>query len=174
MKQYFIKTNRLGFSNWENGDLNLAASLWGEPEVTRYLCADGVFSSKDIQNRLMTEISNYEKYGVQYYPVFTLTDDQLAGCCGFRPFDIDAGIYEFGIHLRKNFWHKGYGYEAGTAAIRHGFCTLHMDRIFAGHHPENFISKALLTKLGFQYMGDNYYEPTGLYHPSYELKNSSL
>lgn len=42
--------------------------------------------------------------------------------------------------------------------------------LIAGHHPENKASANLLSKLGFKYIGDKYYEPTGLYHPSYEMK----
>ncbi|MBE6011459.1 MAG: N-acetyltransferase, partial [Lachnospiraceae bacterium] len=34
-------------------------------------------------------------------------------------------------------------------------------------------SEKLLTKLEFQYIGKHFYEPTGLYHPSYELVNYS-
>ena len=174
MRQYFIQTKRLGFSHWENEDLNLAISLWGEPEVTRYICAKGVFSIEEIQIRLMTEIANYKNYHVQYYPVFTLGSGELVGCCGFRPFDVELGAYEIGFHLRKEFWHRGFGYEAGTAAIKYGFDALRMNKLLAGHHPENIASRALLAKLGFQYIGDNYYEPTGLYHPSYELTNYPL
>ena len=46
---------------------------------------------------------------------------------------------------------------------------LNATAIFAGHNPKNTASCYVLEKLGFQYIGDEYYEPTGLYHPSYEL-----
>lgn len=170
MRQYFLETERLGFSNWSLNDGALAASLWGEPEVTRYICASGMFSPEDIQERLRKEVDTYQLHHVQYYPVFELTSGKLAGCCGFRPFESEKNIYELGFHLRKEFWHKGYGFEAGTAAIQYGFHILHMDEIRAGHHPDNAASRTLLTKLGFQYIGDTYYAPTGLNHPSYRLK----
>lgn len=32
--------------------------------------------------------------------------------------------------------------------------------------------KNLLGNLGFTYIGDKFYEPTGLYHPSYEMQKS--
>lgn len=43
-----------------------------------------------------------------------------------------------------------------------------------GHHPENEASRKILTKLGFKYLEKKYYEPTGLYHPSYELINDRM
>lgn len=46
MREYFMKTGRLGFSVWEKDDLELAKLLWGEPEVTRLICALGYFPGK--------------------------------------------------------------------------------------------------------------------------------
>lgn len=58
MRKFFLETERLGFSHWEEGDLPLARQLWGEAEVTRYICASGVFSPGEIEARLRTEIDN--------------------------------------------------------------------------------------------------------------------
>lgn len=61
--------------------------------------------------------------------------------------------------------------------IIYGFEILKADKLFAGHNPNNKASQKVLQKLGFVYIGDEFYEPTGLYHPSYELinmKNTSL
>lgn len=66
MRKFFLETERLVFSHWEEGDLPLARQLWGEAEVTRYICASGVFSPGEIEARLRTEIDNNKKYGVQY------------------------------------------------------------------------------------------------------------
>jgi len=41
--------------------------------------------------------------------------------------------------------------------------------LFAGHNPNNTNSRKVLEKLGFTYVGDEFYEPTGLYHPSYKF-----
>ena len=70
MRKFFLETERLVFSHWEEGDLPLARQLWGEAEVTRYICASGVFSPEEIEARLRAEIDNNKKFGVQYFPVF--------------------------------------------------------------------------------------------------------
>ena len=54
------------------------------------------------------------------------------------------------------------------------FTALNTERLFAGHNPNNIASKKVLEKLCFQYIGDVFYEPTGLFHPSYELHNSRI
>ena len=51
--------------------------------------------------------------------------------------------------------------------IGYAFETLHANRLFAGHNPNNTASAGVLKRLGFIYIGDEFYAPTGLYHPSY-------
>lgn len=169
MREYFLKTNRIGFSIWTNEDSTLAETLWGEPEVTHFICASGVFTEQEIKDRLNLEIENYEKYGAQYFPIFELGSEKLIGCCGLRPYKNEKDIYEIGFHLRKEYWRKGFGFEAASAMIQYGLSVLHAKGLKAGHHPMNTASKGLLEKLGFCYEADYYYEPTGLYHPSYYL-----
>lgn len=169
MRAYFMKTNRIGFSKWKSGDLDLATQLWGEKEVTRFICATGSFTQQDIINRLHTEILNDELYHIQYWPIFELTTNELIGCCGIRPFSSETNSYEIGLHLRKKYWGLGYGIEAAKAVIDYSFAKLEGNKLYAGHHPLNVASEKLLKKLGFCYIGTSFYEPTGLYHPSYEL-----
>lgn len=51
--------------------------------------------------------------------------------------------------------------------MRYAFENLQAKAIFVGHNPNNKASKKLIKKLGFTYTHDEFYEPTGLYHPSY-------
>lgn len=171
-REFFLKTERIGFSKWTQNDLALAQLLWGNPAVTRYICADGTFSINDIVKRLNTEILNDSLYHVQYWPIFDSAENDLIGCCGLRPYQADE--YEIGFHLRPEFWGRGYAQESAGAVIEYAFTVLKADKLFAGHHPDNNKSRKLLSKLGFIYIGDEFYEPTGLYHPSYELENFRL
>jgi len=166
-REFFLKTHRIGFSKWSPEDGALATLLWGNPEVTRFICATGVFSPEDIAARLEKEIENEENFGVQYWPIFDLKSGELIGCCGLRPYN--ETLYEIGFHLRPDFWRQGYAVEAANAAIDYAFKELHTDGLFAGHNPKNIASKHVLGKLGFQYIRDEFYAPTGLYHPSYEM-----
>jgi RimJ/RimL family protein N-acetyltransferase len=168
VRTYFLKTDRIGFSGWTETDLPLAQSLWGDPQVTKYICASGSFSKSDIENRLGRELDNQEQFGIQYWPVFELASGALIGCCGLRPYGQKQ--YELGFHLRPRFWGQGLATEAAGAVIKYAFDTLQADSLFAGHNPHNVNSAKVLKKLGFSYVGDAFYAPTGLNHPSYLLK----
>lgn len=171
-REFFITTDRIGFSEWKKDDIKLAELLWGDPDVTRFICASGKFSANDITTRLEKEINNYAEYHVQYWPIFEIVSNELIGCCGLRPYN--EGKYEIGFHLRPKFWGQGYAMEAAKAVIDYAFSVLKAEGLFAGHNPNNIASSKVLRKLGFSYIGDEFYEPTGLYHPSYELKQSAF
>ncbi len=167
-RDYFMQSIRLGFSQWREDDASLAERLWGNPLVTKYICASGKFSAQEITSRLNQEITNGRAYNIEYWPLFELAADEFIGCCGLRPYKEKE--YETGIHLLPEFWGKGYATEAVTAVIHYAFTALGAEKLFAGHNPKNTASRQMLKKVGFEYIGDHYYAPTGLYHPSYELR----
>jgi len=84
-----------------------------------------------------------------------------------RPYDSENSILEMGIHLKEKYWGKRFAQEACSMVIEYAFNTLGVNALFAGHNPKNTASAHLLKKLGFIYKHDEFYPPTGLYHPSY-------
>jgi len=170
--RYFLRSARLGFRWWEAPDLELAESLWGDPEVTRLI--GGPFPLEQIHQRLEQEIAGAKSNRMQYWPIFLLSNDDFAGCCGLRPYRPAGSIFEIGFHLRRAHWGQGYAQEAARVVIEHAFTSLGAKALFAGHHPENETSKRLLEKLGFRYERDEHYGPSGLMHPSYLLKRADF
>lgn len=168
MREYFLETDRIVFSHWTEDDEHLAHLVWGEEMVTRYISKTGKFTGQEIKDRLNMEISNEKQFNVQYWPIFDKETHELIGCCGLRPHDIDKCIYEIGFHVRGKYWGKGLGTESANAVMQYAFNHVNASALFAGHNPDNVNSKKVLEKLGFAYIGDEYYAPTGLYHPSYQ------
>ncbi|HEX6587891.1 MAG TPA: GNAT family N-acetyltransferase [Longimicrobiales bacterium] len=168
---------RLRFRTWDAADLPLALRLWGDPAVTRYL-ARGPLSEDAIRARLEREHASLARYGFQYWPMFLRADDRFVGCCGLKvsPYEggPDATELELGFHLVPDMWGQGLATEAATAVAHVAFDRLHAARVFAGHHPENAASRAVLNKLGFSFVRDVLFEPTGLMHPLYVLEPHRL
>ena len=164
--EYFLCSERIGFRWWAQDDFVLAKQLWGDPEVTR-LFSKAPLSDIHIQERLNTEIKQAKTYGMQYWPMFELATGRHIGCGGLRPYRPVENVYELGFHLRPAYWGKGFATEAGKAILTYGIEQLGTCAIFAGHHPDNSSSRKVLLKLGFEETGAEFYEPTGLFHPSY-------
>jgi [ribosomal protein S5]-alanine N-acetyltransferase len=167
---YFLKSSRLGFRCWSMEDLPLAVGLWGDIEVTRFL--GGPFNNEQILRKLETEITRMEAHNIQYWPIFLLSNGDHVGCCGLRPYKLEEGIPELGYHLRPKYWGQGFAVEASQAVIRLGFETFGAKALFAGHYPENHVSRKVLEKLGFRYTHHEIYKPTGVNNPSYLLSCS--
>jgi hypothetical protein len=91
---------------------------------------------------------------------------------GLRPWLYTAGgaNFEVGFHLVKRFWGKGFATEAAFGALEYAWEKLRLSQVYAGHHPHNRASEKILKKLGFEFIGNVFYEPTGLMHPSYVCK----
>ncbi|MGF9697636.1 MULTISPECIES: GNAT family N-acetyltransferase [Paenibacillus] len=170
----FLETERLEFSTWSEEDRPLASALWGDPEVTKWISRKGFLSEDEIEARLAQEMERQQEMKVQYWPLFDKETGVFVGCCGLRPYAPDEKIYELGVHLTRDHWGKGYALEASKAVIRYAFEELDAHVLFAGHHPENSVSRRLLLKLGFIYKNDEFNELTGKMHPSYILTRSDM
>ncbi|HUH46495.1 MAG TPA: GNAT family N-acetyltransferase [Arenibacter sp.] len=166
---YFITSERLGFSKWKEAHFSLAKKLWGDIAVTKLIDSRGRLNDDQIKEKLELEIANEERYGVQYFPLFLLESKEFIGCCGLRPYDLSNNIYEIGFHLTPEHWGQGYAKEAAIRTIAYAFEELSINELFAGHNPNNHASRQLLLQLGFTYIRDEYFAPTGLSHPSYKL-----
>lgn len=168
-----MKTKRIGFSKWTKEDKNLAINLWGNEDVAYFICKDHKLTQAECYTRLQCECENESMYHVQYWPIFSLSDGMFLGCCGLRPFPEEQS-FEIGVHLCKEAWGNRYAMEASQCVLQYAFSTLKAAKVYAGHHPANRKSTNVLKALGFTYIGDNYYPPTGLMHPSYELTRNSF
>jgi RimJ/RimL family protein N-acetyltransferase len=168
---YFLESERLGFRVWNDTMENLAVQLWGNEDVTKLI--GGPFSPSRVHERLKSEIRNYDLFKVQYWPIFIQVDATFVGCCGLRPRG-DPGVYELGFHLVPSAWGKGFAQEAARCICQYAFQSISAVSLFAGHNPGNLNSKKVLEKLGFTFTHEEFYEPTGLQHPCYILRNPAL
>jgi RimJ/RimL family protein N-acetyltransferase len=171
-RDYFVTTDRLGFSHWHENDLLLAIRLWGNVQVSSLI--GGPFTPEEVKARLSREIELMSACRVQYWPIFLLQNNQFAGCAGLRPYKFEEQLFEMGVHLRPENWGQGLAQEAGRAVITFAFETLGVKVLFAGHHPANVASRRLIEKLGFHFTHEEFYAPTGLNHPSYLLANTRI
>jgi [ribosomal protein S5]-alanine N-acetyltransferase len=158
-------TARLAFREWLDTDLPFAHQLFGDARVTALV--GGPFDDAQIRARLAGELATQRAHGYTYWPIATHAGEPV-GCCGLKPRAIGL---ELGYYLVPAYWGGGYAVEAARSVIAHAFEVLGVAELFALHHPENHGSRRVLEKLGFTYVLDELYPPTGLMHPGYTLRN---
>src|SRR5690606_34511321 len=120
----------------------------------------GALSTEQVEEKLRQEIERQNKYDVQYWKLLITETGEAIGCCGLRPYNLNERVYEIGFHIMSSHWRQGYAKEAAKAVIDHAFQTLKVRKLFAGHNPKNSASQAMLLKLGFKSIGEQFYEPT--------------
>jgi RimJ/RimL family protein N-acetyltransferase len=145
---------------------------WGDPAVTALIDSRGKLTDAQVEEKLRAEIERERSSGVQYWALFDHRNGDFVGCGGLRPWVYTPGEanFEVGFHLVKRCWGKGSATEAALGAIGYAWEKLQLSKIYAGHHPDNRASEKILKKLGFAFIGNLFYEPTGLMHPSYVCK----
>lgn len=152
-------TQRLSFERWSSTNREFATHLWTDPEVMRFL--GGPYSEEEVTARLAREEEQERTYGIQYWPLFLRSDGTFVGVCGCKPHD---DVFEIGFHLLPPFWGSGLAVEASRAVIEYVTKLLALDELYAGHHPDNAPSRRVLEKLGFEQIGDHWFERTGRRH----------
>lgn len=140
---------RLTFRSWTNEDSALAEALWCDPEVTRFF--GGAMTQEQARDRLRAECERESSLGIQYWPMFLSNTGEFAGCAGLRPWSMDPQTTEAGVNLMRSAWGLRLGEEALLAVLAHGFQTLGLPIIVAGHGVAHDNSRKLLERVGFKY-----------------------
>lgn len=166
-------TERLVARSWRIDDLPLAIELWGDPAVTALIDSRAKLSFPQVEEKLRSEIARERSCGVQYWPLFERDSGGFVGCGGLRAWIYTPGEpnFEIGFHIVKRCWGEGFATEAALGVLDYGWGKLRLSKVYAGHHPDNAASRRILEKLGFKFVDNVFYEPTGLMHPSYVRKN---
>ena len=164
-----FRTERLVARPWQIEDLPLAMELWGDPAVTALIDSVGKLTNAQVGEKLRAEIERERSGGVQYWALFDHRNGEFVGCGGLRPwvYTPSEADFEVGFHLVKRCWGKGFGTEAPLGALEYAWEKLQLSKVYAGHHPDNHASEKILKKLGFEFIENVFYEPTGSMHPSY-------
>ncbi len=168
---YFLTSTRLGFRPWTQQDEPLAALLWKDPGVMRYM--GGPYDDGGVRSRLALEISQQQSIGLQYWPIFLLETNEFVGCAGLRPFHDQNDVAEIGVHIARKFWSARLGEEAAKALIEHAFHTLKLGALVAGHGPGNLASKALIERMNFHYTHEEPWGKAIIMHPFYRRERTS-
>jgi len=162
-----FESERMYYRVWQSTDLQAGIDLWGNPQVMNLI--EPPLSQGKVAMSIQRGIEHYEKYQTQLFAMVLKETDAIIGCCGFSCDNFQDKVYEFGVHIMPDHQSKGYGYEAGLAAINYIKDTLEVNQIIAACHVDNLKSEALLKKLKFDYKGELWFDDTNRYEKYFEI-----
>ncbi len=148
-----MHTERLILRPFELSDAPRVAELCADREIAaNTLVIPHPYSLGDAESWLATHRASFEA-GTHGALAITLRDGgELAGCVGLT-IERAHDRAELGYWIGRAFWNRGYATEASRAAIRHGFVSHGLERIFASHFLRNPASGRVLEKCGMRFEG---------------------
>jgi ribosomal-protein-alanine N-acetyltransferase len=152
-----LETRRLILRQVEEIDVQRLLSIFGDPQVVRYMAEadepldsyDGAYAIYEWMCRVFAA-----KTGLRWG--LSLKDDPsrtLLGTAGFHLYNAKNRNAEVGYELAQAYWRRGLMSEAMQRILRFCFEDMDMHRVAADVTGGNEASAGLLLKLGFQREG---------------------
>jgi len=142
-----LKTTRLIIRPLNEKDIDFLFNHYNQEEISRYTLIS--FNSIDEVKAFLgqyTAKSDMRKFkeGIELR-----STQQLIGTVTFLNWSKKDRCAEIGYDLSKEYWGKGFMYEALEVFIRFGFEVMNLNRIEATTNVRNERSRKVLTRLGF-------------------------
>ena len=137
-----IETERLILRRKMQEDIPNMYKMFNDGEVTKYL---GGYPPRDEHSMLKMVVGRRE---TEWAVILKCSNEYIGEC--LIPKIVDNYLGEIGYLFLKEYWGKGYAFEAVSAIIKYSSEVLKLKRLFATIDDENIRSKKLIEKLDFK------------------------
>ncbi|WP_224999990.1 GNAT family N-acetyltransferase [Cesiribacter sp. SM1] len=151
MKSYLFTSQRLGFRNWRQADLQPMAALNADPEVMAYF--PGTASEEETYRFIERMQQQYAERGFCYFAVDKLEDGEFIGFIGLSEQNYQAYFTpctDIGWRLKKSAWGQGFATEGAKACLDYTFSRLGLEKVYAVAPLVNTPSENVMKKIGMQ------------------------
>lgn len=144
-------TERLLLRQWQESDIEPLTAILADPLVSRYLGGPEPYDEAAARAAYERRQRTWRKDGMGLWALELRETGTLAGWTGLQRIHYEreiVGKVEIGWMIAREWWGHGLAAEAGQRALRWGFESLDLDRVYAFCHPDNRNSKRVMEKLG--------------------------
>lgn len=149
--KYIFTSERLGFREWNDADIEHLAAINSDPEVMEFFPSlQSLSHTIDFIRRMRAQ---YQEKGYCYYAVDTLKDGSFIGFIGIsdQKFESDfTPCNDIGWRLKRSAWYNGYATEGAKRCLEYAFDTLKMKQIYSIAPAANTRSESVMPKIGMQ------------------------
>lgn len=151
---YLFTSERLGFRNWKESDIDTMAEINADPEVMEFF--PEYFSKEDTVISIRRYQKHFEENECCYFAVEELSTKELIGFIGLMHQTYEAPFtpcVDIGWRLGKKHWGKGYATEGAKRCLKYGFNQLKFEEILSVAPKVNFRSTHVMEKIGMNEAG---------------------
>ena len=146
-----FETERTRLRPFGAGDVEALASIYSNPEVTKFLGFDEGSLGRS-KRELEFWMNSYSRQGHGMLGVVHKENGSLVGRCGFAQWEWD-GVQEVELScvLQQSLWGQGIATEVTSVLRDYGFKQIGFSRLVSLLHPENIASHRVAEKIGMQF-----------------------
>jgi ribosomal-protein-alanine N-acetyltransferase len=143
-----IKTKRISLVPLSQDYSKDLIKLWGDYDVIKYTYSTLSKTEEECKNKLVNWLELHkDNLGPNKFAI--LLNENLIGIAGFPVIDNDNFKCGFFYQIIRDFWGKGYGFEAADALLNYIYEKHPQASIIADAVVDNPGSVKILSKLGF-------------------------
>lgn len=151
---YLFTSERLGFRNWQDTDLDTLSAMNADADVMEFFPKT---LTREYSQKFMQRLSqHFEEKGYTYFAVDILDTGECIGFIGLHDQKYEAPFMpcvDIGWRLAKSFWGNGYATEGAKRCLEYGLETLNLEKIYAVATVINLPSIRIMEKIGMQKAG---------------------
>lgn len=151
IKNYIFTSERLGFRNWTEDDIQPMADLNKNPNVMEFFPSIPTFAETKTFIEKMQQ--QFAKKNYCYFAVDVLESAIFIGFIGLSDKDFESDFtpcVDIGWRLSEGYWNKGYATEGAKACLEYGFKELKLAEIVAIAPKVNIKSEEVMKKIGMK------------------------
>lgn len=152
---YLFTSERLGFRNWSEDDLQEFAEMNADPEVMEHF--PNTLTKNESKEFIQRLQKHYKDYGYNYFATEVLETGELIGFIGLAHQQYTSEFtpaVDIGWRLKKSAWKKGYATEGAKRCLTYAFDTLKIARVISTFTINNLKSENVMKKIGMTKLGE--------------------
>jgi RimJ/RimL family protein N-acetyltransferase len=154
---YLFQSERLGFRNWEQADLQPFQQMNASEEVMEYFPNPLTPTESD---RLVARMQTaFEQTGYCYFAVEILKTKEFIGFIGLMKKELEpfGEMTDIGWRLKPSAWGNGFATEGAKRCLEFGFSELNLDKVHSVATKVNVPSISIMKKIGMREIQEFYH-----------------
>jgi len=149
---YLFKSERLGFRNWKDSDVEKMIRINSDKEVMKFF--PFLPSEKQTKDFITRMKNQFAVKGYCYFAVDILDSESFIGFIGLSEQNFKADFtpcVDIGWRLNTMFWNKGLATEGAKACLKYARNSLQLPLVYAVASQVNENSIKVMYKIGMHY-----------------------
>ncbi len=154
MRDYIIKSQRLGLRNWIPEDENPFREMCQDPEVMKHF--PKTLTAEDTRDLISRLKNHFQEHGYTYFAVDILDTEEFIGFIGLANQTWESEYtpcVDIGWRLKRSAWGKGYATEGALACMEASNAKFGIGKVLSFATDTNEASVHVMKKIGMHEIG---------------------